>query len=178
MGNSVPAGQTLVYLGSQGADTITGTDGADILTGGNDDDIFVFNSSSESAASVAAETTRTFDSITDFTSGSDKIQIATVGLVDFSSTATASVNTLSFVDLSTFADLVSQMNVLEGSTSSVAQVYDITLTGTGLAASGLMRLLIVNDGDTVLDAEDLMIQLQPEAYVASGDILFTDVGIA
>jgi hypothetical protein len=79
-----------------------------------------------------------------------------------------------FDGVANFADLVTQMGALTASEASNAQVYDVILTGTGLAASGITRLLIVNDGDIVLDADDLMIQLQPEAIVVSGGILFTD----
>ncbi|NYS25581.1 right-handed parallel beta-helix repeat-containing protein [Rhodobacteraceae bacterium 2376] len=40
-GNAVPAGQELVYLGSQGADTVTGTDGNDVLVGNGGDDVLI-----------------------------------------------------------------------------------------------------------------------------------------
>jgi len=45
------------------------------------------------------------------------------------------------------------------STSTAAQVYDVTLTGTGLAAAGVGHLVIVNDGDTAISTSDLMIEL-------------------
>ncbi len=60
-------------IGDTGADTITGRAGADTLTGGSKSDTFVFSSGDTGI------TLDTADTITDFSTGTDKIDIATVG---------------------------------------------------------------------------------------------------
>lgn len=172
-GNDVIIGTSAVnsLSGGGGNDTIFGGMGADVLTGGAGTDIFAFSSSAESAASVSSSTTRTFDQITDFTSATDKIQLDAVGAIDFLSSATAVTTAVSVSNVADFAALVTELGALTASTVSVAQVYDVTLTGTGLAASGMTRLVIVNDGDAGLDADDLMIHL---SGTSSASILHSD----
>ena len=65
------AADTLV--GDAGADTITGRAGADTLTGGSRSDTFVFTTGDTGITEATADT------ITDFSTGNDKIDIATVG---------------------------------------------------------------------------------------------------
>ena len=65
------AGDTLV--GDAGADVITGRGGADTLTGGSKSDRFVFESGDTGITEATADT------ITDFSTGTDKIDIASVG---------------------------------------------------------------------------------------------------
>lgn len=159
-------------FGELGDDFIVGGSGADQLYGGQQfgnlpnptgdgsgSDTFVFISSTESAASVSADTTRSFDLIGDFVTARDKIQIDSVGTMNFAANASAFVTVRSYADVASFSALVTSLGGLSASTSSTAQVYDITLTGTGLAAAGITRLIVVNDGDTALDGDDLMIQL-------------------
>ncbi len=65
------AADTLV--GDAGAGTITGKAGADTLTGGSKSDKFVFTTGDTGITEATADT------ITDFSTGTDKIDIATVG---------------------------------------------------------------------------------------------------
>ena len=65
------AGDTLV--GDAGADVITGRGGADTLTGGSKSDRFVFESGDTGITEATADT------ITDFSTGTDKIDITSVG---------------------------------------------------------------------------------------------------
>jgi VCBS repeat-containing protein len=62
--------------GNNGSDTITGGFGADHLTGSNGNDVFVY-------LSVADSNATQFDTITDFASGSDKINLAALGALAF-----------------------------------------------------------------------------------------------
>ncbi|MDN4985158.1 VCBS domain-containing protein [Bradyrhizobium sp. WYCCWR 13022] len=62
--------------GSNGNDTIIGGFGADTLSGGNGDDTFVY-------LSVADSRTGRFDTITDFISGTDKIDLTALGALGF-----------------------------------------------------------------------------------------------
>jgi len=61
------------------------------------------------------------------------------------------------------------------STTSSAKVYDVTLSGTGLAAAGVEHLVIVNDGDTQISTSDLMIELSgtSSSSILTGDFGFT-----
>jgi hypothetical protein len=168
-----------VVNGGTGADNITGGAGADLLTGGTGNDIFIFNSSSESAATVAANTTVSFDDITDFTSGADKLQLNAVGSIDFGAGAAANVTAVSVSDVANFADLEAAIETaiggsLTASDTSTAQVYDVTLTGTGLAAAGVSHLVTVNNGDDAITGDDLMVELSgsSSASILSGDFQF------
>ncbi|WP_426419257.1 VCBS domain-containing protein [Bradyrhizobium genosp. A] len=62
--------------GNNGNDTIIGGFGADHLTGGNGSDRFVYLSVADSSAGQ-------FDTITDFTSGTDKIDLTALGALGF-----------------------------------------------------------------------------------------------
>ena len=62
--------------GNNDNDTIIGGFGADHLTGSNGDDRFVYLSVADSNASL-------FDIITDFASGSDKIDLTALGTLNF-----------------------------------------------------------------------------------------------
>src|SRR5207237_8411612 len=62
--------------GNNGSDTIVGGFGADQLTGSNGNDRFVYLSVADSNASL-------FDIITDFASGSDRIDLAALGALSF-----------------------------------------------------------------------------------------------
>ena len=160
-------GSYVDYLfGGDGTDTLVGGAGADFLHGGAGADTFTFASSSESAASVAANTTVTFDDITDFkaNSNNDAINLDAVGSIDFAANATATVTAVTVNNVANFSALEAAIETEIGgqmvaSTSSAAQVYNVALTGTGLAAAGVEQLLIVNDGDNAISASDLMIEL-------------------
>jgi Ca2+-binding RTX toxin-like protein len=80
-------------LGDAGDDKLTGGLGRDTLTGGDDTDTFVFGAA-DSSASV-------FDTITDFVTGVDKIDLSTVGAGGLTAAAFAEVaiNSNSFTAL-------------------------------------------------------------------------------
>gem|GEM_PF-3357972 len=70
-----------------GDDTIAGGEGADTLTGGNGIDHFVFRDIAESYYDASASIIE-YDSITDFTLGTDKIDIGGLGFNTLTSNAT------------------------------------------------------------------------------------------
>jgi hypothetical protein len=80
--------------GNNGGDTITGGFGADRLTGSNGNDVFVY-------LSVADSNSKQFDTITDFASGSDKINLAALGALAFlhlsSTTAPVPPHTIAWI---------------------------------------------------------------------------------
>ncbi|WP_249139332.1 VCBS domain-containing protein [Bradyrhizobium japonicum] len=72
--------------GNNGADTITGGFGADQLTGSNGNDRFAY-------LFVADSNTSQFDTITDFASGADKIDLTAFGALGFAILALSSTST-------------------------------------------------------------------------------------
>ncbi len=80
--NDVIVGSDSVVGGSDGANVITGGNGADTLTGGTGADIFAYTSKILGATATTANSFRLesggagFDTITDFISGTDKIQLS------------------------------------------------------------------------------------------------------
>ena len=127
------AGDTLI--GDAGADTITGRAGPDTLTGGSRSDKFVFTSGDTGITEATADT------ITDFSTGTDKIDVDAPGtyveadgtgtedLAAFIAAANASLTTNS-------DDIYSQYNFAGGGNTLV--VIDEDRSGT------------VNSGDTLI----------------------------
>jgi len=155
--------------GGAGNDTIIGGAGADVLTGGAGNDVFLYAAVADSAASVAANTSVTFDTITDFTSAADKLNInaintaltgagaATAVTVTALTTAAGSIANTS---IGTFADLAAAVTASGKLVASAAagniNAYVIDLAGnTGALGTG--KYLLLNNNDTALTANDVMI---------------------
>jgi Ca2+-binding RTX toxin-like protein len=137
--------------GAGGADVITGALGADTLTGGSGADTFNYTAVSQSTGA-------TTDTITDFTTGSDKIKIA------FTSDATTT-------DVSGFAN----------NKASVADSL-VTLSGTSTTAvagdwfyatSGSIAVDVNGDG-AISDGTDYLIDVT--GAVAAADVNFVITG--
>ncbi len=158
--------------GGNSSDTITGAGGADTLTGGSGNDDFVYAAVSNSAASVSANNTISFDRITDFSAGADNLNIAAIntaltggaaGTSVTVSTLTTAGGSLADTTIATFAELATAVGTLNGNTGwtasaagGVIQAYLINLSGnTGGLGTG--SYLVVNNNDTALTASDLMI---------------------
>jgi Ca2+-binding RTX toxin-like protein len=159
---------TLTAGGS--GDTITGGAGADTLTGGAGADSFVYKAITDSAASVAGNATVTFDTISNFTWGSDKINLAAINTALTGGTAattitvgslTTGAGSMNDTSIANFADLktaIEDGNLLSASSDTGLQAYVIDLTdNTGGLGTG--KYLLVNDSDTTMDIGDLLIQL-------------------
>ena len=144
------AADTLV--GDSGADVITGKGGADTLTGGSKSDRFVFESGHTGITEATADT------ITDFSTGTDKIDIASVGsyveadgsgnadLAAFITDANASLPTTSI-------DIYAEYNFKgEGNT---LVVIDENKSGTVDAGDTLIILTGLSTADG-LDASDFI----------------------
>jgi Ca2+-binding RTX toxin-like protein len=167
-------------IGGSGADTITGAAAIDSMTGGTGADTFVFAAVTESPGTVEADTANTADFITDFATV-DKFNLNSV-TVDFTAAATATVVNVTVDAIDNFDDLKAAMitavddgAALKVSTTTSAQVYDVTITGAGLSTTGgFNRLLIIQDGTAALATTDMYINLQDGApAVAAGNFTFT-----
>ena len=136
------ASDTLV--GDSGADVITGRGGADTLTGGSKSDKFVF------ATGDTGITEATADTITDFSTGTDKIDIATVGtyveadgsgnadLAAFITDADASLPTTS-IDIYAEYNFKGEGNtlvVIDENKSGTVNAGDTLIILTGLSTAG------------------------------------------
>jgi hypothetical protein len=83
-------------VGGAGADTISGSVGADTVTGGDGADVFAYTAANQSGTSAAIG----FDTITDFVSGTDKIDLTgidinkAIGFRGVHATTTQAINAL------------------------------------------------------------------------------------
>jgi len=127
--------------GNNGNDTITGGFGADHLTGSNGSDRFVY-------LSVADSNAGQFDTITDFTSGSDKIDLTALGGLGFALLALSSAST-------------------PVPAHTIAWLYDSTANET---------IVYVNPTDQILhigDSSLLEVHLQGIATIDASDFILT-----
>jgi Ca2+-binding RTX toxin-like protein len=130
--------------GGAGNDTLTGGAGVDRLTGDAGSDVFVFTAASDSTGA-------SFDSITDFTSGTDKIQVNLSGDFNFDASGFASV--------SSFNDGLVSLSLVRGD---------------GFYSSADGKLYVDVDGNgTISQGTDYVISA---ATVASGDVNFSLTG--
>jgi Ca2+-binding RTX toxin-like protein len=130
--------------GGAGNDTLTGGAGVDRLTGDAGNDVFVFTAASDSTGA-------SFDSITDFTSGTDKIQVNLSGDFNFDASGFASV--------SSFNDGLVSLSLVRGD---------------GFYSSADGKLYVDVDGNgTISQGTDYVISA---ATVASGDVNFSLTG--
>ena len=133
-----------VLVGDTGADIITGRGGADTLTGGSRSDTFVFTSGDTGA------TVETADTITDFASGTDKIDVDEPGTyVEADGTGTndlAAFITAANASLTTASDdIYAQYNfnaggntlvVIDENKSGTVNNEDTLIILTGLSTAG------------------------------------------
>jgi phosphotransferase system HPr-like phosphotransfer protein len=161
--------------GGGGADEIDADGGADVITTGGGADDILTAVVADSAASVAANTTVTFDTIVDFTTGSDEFDVilladilagaanATGATVTALSTGAASLNDTTiatFAELKVAIDAVGLIASAAGASGAATglQVYTIDLAGnTGALGTG--RYMLLNDNDTVITATDAMFEI-------------------
>ncbi len=136
--------------GNNGCDTIIGGYGADYLTGGNGDDRFVFLSTADSNAAR-------FDIVSDFRSGSDRIDLSAIGA-------------LSFLALNSTSPLVPPHTVawLYDSAANETIVY-VNPTGHTLTIgdSGLMEIHL--QGIASIEPSDIVPQPNTAHIAATGE---------
>lgn len=142
--------------GGDGADTITGGSGADVLTGGSGADRFV-------AGTQAVSNATNFDSIQDFLSGTDKLDLAgdlvatalTVA-VDGNANLNARTQVFNASLAQTFVDAVAALGA--NSFANVGDVIVVTITGGTAAQNGVYVIQNLATADFAA-ADDLVIKL-------------------
>ncbi|AMN39141.1 M10 family metallopeptidase C-terminal domain-containing protein [Rhodoplanes sp. Z2-YC6860] len=143
------SGNSTIITGS-GADTITAGAGADTLTGGAGADTFIFKTLADSLASA-------FDTITDFTSGTDHFGVTQLP-TSLNATSTAGTGNLA-TDLG---------NVLDSVTLLANGAAEVTINGGTDAGT----YLVINAGTAGYhSATDAVIKLQNGATVHTGDFV-------
>lgn len=155
-----------VILGDLGDDTIDGGDGIDILTGGAGADVFVFGAGDSPAASTDPDSDifGLVDTITDFTAGTDVLD-------------------LNLVDLDDEAKILLQGDGVTFSSASAAQTYATTfLSGEDAGSIAAIQvgadtyLFYDSDGEYTVDTTiDSVIKL---TGVTAADLTGADFGIA
>ena len=128
-------------FGGNGNDSLTGGDGSDLLSGGAGADFFVYVSPSESDGSV------TFDTITDFTQGSDVIDLSVID----ADLATLGDQDFTFIGTSAFSGSAAQVRAVQDPVNLITTI-EVRLAG---AASDSM--VIVLTGDVALTAADFIL---------------------
>ena len=145
--------------GGADIDTITGGNDADTLTGGAGADTFVFDLGNEAAGGANDHANDAYDTITDFVSGTDTIQVTGVGNsneVIISGSALANESAV-------IAAVDAQLN---GSDNDIVIVTDVM-------DSGDTWIYIDVDGSNDIDGSDHVIVL---TGIDNGEIAAGDVG--
>jgi Ca2+-binding RTX toxin-like protein len=136
-------------LGGAGADTLTGGTGADVLTGGDGGDRFVFASNDTGAQTpVAVSTLGAPDTITDFVSGTDKIQVT-----------------------GTYAPVAFLGNFTNVQGALAANDATGVLDKSAAFVTGENALYVFNAKGTALNANDMVIKLTGVTSLVAGDLL-------
>jgi len=159
------------------ADTITGGAGIDALTGGAGADVFRF----ETLATIAGAAGVNADSITDFTTTSDKINFGTAG-----SGAGATIKGLTLVPGTTTAAAFAANVVDATSVATIAEVYTAiaanaafsnagNFAASAATANGIVAKTI-SFANGVAAGQYLVVNDSTAAFVAADDIVIKVVG--
>src|SRR6266478_4933695 len=136
--------------GNNGNDTIIGGFGADYLTGGNGDDRFVYLSVADSHAGQ-------FDTITDFISGSDKINLTALGVLAF----LALTSTSTSVPAHTIAWLY------DGASNETIVYVNPTDQALSIGNSGLLEIHL--QGIATIKPSDFLLAATTAPVVVAGE---------
>ncbi|MBD1215662.1 MAG: DUF4214 domain-containing protein [Dolichospermum circinale Clear-D4] len=156
--------------GGAGNDTLTGGAGADSLTGGAGNDIFSYTNPAltDSNAGTLIGANSTFDTITDFTKGQDKISVFELGLgFDAVVSAQKAVNGTGITDISTVANFTTVLN-------AASTEINATQLGYFVLGGNTYILSDVNNNNFVTGGTELLIKLSGfSAGLANTDFNFT-----
>ncbi|MBE9258040.1 DUF4214 domain-containing protein [Dolichospermum sp. LEGE 00246] len=135
-------------IGGVGNDTLTGGANSDTLTGGAGNDIFGYTGSlANPGADSNAGTLTTFDTITDFTKGQDKISVVNLGF----NPATALVNAQVAVNAT------NQTEINAAVLTAAAGAIGVSTLGTFVL--GGSTYILGNDAAAAITGNDLLVKL-------------------
>ncbi|MDM3862902.1 MAG: DUF4214 domain-containing protein [Aphanizomenon gracile PMC644.10] len=138
--------------GGDGNDTLTGGAGSDTLTGGAGDDIFGYAALTDSNAGTLTGANLTFDTITDFNKGQDRISVVGLG---FNAT-TGLVNAQVAVNGTTITDIGNEANFR---TVLTAAAGEIGVSKLGTFVLGGSTYILGNDAAAAITGNDLLVKL-------------------
>ncbi|MGC1095367.1 MAG: hypothetical protein WA905_21805, partial [Pseudolabrys sp.] len=120
-------------IGSGSANVLTGGAGGDTLTGGGANDTFVFKAVTDSQPGTGQ-----FDTITDFTHGSDHIDTTAIAGATLVQGAVVTASTVAANSISWFVDNAHNETIVYVNTTAAANHVDmeIHLTGTNINLTG------------------------------------------
>jgi Ca2+-binding RTX toxin-like protein len=120
-------------IGGSGNDTFIGGGGGDTMTGGGGSDTFVFKATTDSQPGAGH-----FDTITDFTAGSDKIDLSAIAGASHVQGPVGTANTVAANSISWFVDSAHNQTIVYVDTTATANHVDmeIHLTGTNINLTG------------------------------------------
>lgn len=138
-----------VLTGAAGVDTISGGEGNDVITGGAGADSLTGNAGSDVFAyTTSASTIAAADTITDFVTGTDKVQVT------FTMTGTT-------FDATNKGASASNADALALLSSKVGQYYFNTTTG---------QMIMDTDGNGLIQSTDFAVNLTGLTSIGSGDV--------
>jgi hypothetical protein len=135
--------------GGAGNDTLTGGAGADRLTGGAGADTFVYNAVADSNAGTLAGAGTTFDVITGFTPGTDRIVLTGLGF-----------NAVAAVNAPANLAAVAGLNIAQGTVNHFTLGNNTYIVGES------------NGGNNGITGGDLFIQLTGNVTLTAADFIF------
>ena len=125
--------------GASGNDVISGGSGADFLTGGAGSDTFVYTA-------VAGSTPSAHDTITDFTVGTDKIDLHAID----ANTTLSGNQAFTFIDTAAFSDHAGQLHVTHPDSTHTVLSGDVNGDGHADFSITLDGNLHLSSGDLIL----------------------------
>jgi hypothetical protein len=139
---TIAAHDSFIFIGSANADTLIGGPqndtfigggGGDTMKGGGGSDAFVFKTVTDSQPGTGH-----FDTITDFTAGTDRIDLSAIVGASNVQGLVGMANTVAANSISWFADNAHNETVLYVNTTAAANHVDmeIHLTGTNINLTG------------------------------------------
>jgi VCBS repeat-containing protein len=154
--------------GSNGNDTIIGGFGADNLTGSNGNDRFVYLSVADSRAGR-------FDTITDFVSGSDRIDVTAFGALAFvilaltSTSSTVPAHTIAWIYDSAANETIVYVNPTD---------QTLSIGDSGLLEVHLQGLASIEASDFIIDPPSTSVALASASADLAASTLQTDAPLA
>ena len=131
--NVIGSAHNDTLIGSGSANVLTGGAGGDTLTGGGANDTFVFKAVTDSQPGTGQ-----FDTITDFTHGSDHIDTTAIAGATLVQGAVVTASTVAANSISWFVDNAHNETIVYVNTTAAANHVDmeIHLTGTNINLTG------------------------------------------
>jgi Ca2+-binding RTX toxin-like protein len=150
--------------GGAGNDSLTGGAGSDTLTGGAGNDIFGYTALTDSNAGNLTAGNLSFDTITDFTKGQDKISVVELGF----NPATALVNA------QTAVNGTGQTEINAAVLAAAAGAIGVSKLGTFVL--GGSTYILGNDAAAAISGNDLLVKLtgnfSGDSILATTDFIY------